>query len=124
MAKSAFRKSPRIGGGGSGGGGMPGNQSNMLRQAQKMQADMLAAQEDVEAAEYSATSGGGVVSAKVSGKKLLLDLTIDKEAIDPEDSEMLVDLIISAVNSASGQADAAMEEAMGKFSGGLGIPGF
>ncbi|MDR0937309.1 MAG: YbaB/EbfC family nucleoid-associated protein [Oscillospiraceae bacterium] len=117
MAKSAFRKSPRIGGGGA----MPGSQSNMLKQAQKMQADMLAAQEAVEAAEYSATSGGGAVTAKVSGKKTLLDLTIAKEAIDPEDSEMLVDLIISAVNSAVEQADNAMDNEMGKFSGGLGL---
>jgi DNA-binding YbaB/EbfC family protein len=117
MAKSAFRKSPRIGGGGA----MPGSQSNMLKQAQKMQADMLAAQEEIEAGEFTATSGGGAVTAKVSGNKTLLDLTISKEAIDPEDSEMLADLVISAVNAAIGQAEAAMEAAMGKFGG---IPGF
>jgi len=82
-------------------GGMGGgNMKNMNRQKQKMQQDMLKAQEELEAKTYEAAAGGGVVSAAVSGKKELVSVTIDPEAVDPDDVEMLQDLIVAAVNEA------------------------
>jgi DNA-binding YbaB/EbfC family protein len=117
MAKSAFRGSPRQAASGG------GNQNAMLRQAQKMQEEMLKAQSEVEALEYEATSGGGVVAAKVSGKKELTALTIAPEAVDPEDTEMLQDLIIAAVNEALRKADEAMNGSMSKLTGGLNLGG-
>ena len=114
MAKGNFR------GGQMGGGGM---NMNMIKQAQKMQADMLKMQEELEKAEYSATSGGGVVTATVSGKHELVSLAIDPDAVDPEDVEMLQDLIIAAVNEAFRQADAAASAGMSKLTGGLNLGG-
>ncbi|MDR2361040.1 MAG: YbaB/EbfC family nucleoid-associated protein [Oscillospiraceae bacterium] len=113
MAKSAFRGSPRPNFGGSGG-------QNMMKQVQKMQEDMAKAQEEVEASNYSAAAGGGAVTATVSGKKELITLDISPDAIDPEDAEMLRDMIIAAVNEALRKAEAAMSDAVGKFTGGLG----
>ena len=85
-------------------GGFPGipggNMQQLMRQAQKMQQQMMKAQEDLDAREYEGTAGGGAVSCKVSGKRQLLSLTIDKDAVDPEEVEMLQDMIVAAVNDA------------------------
>ena len=105
-------------------GGMGGNMNNMIRQAQKMQQDMLKAQEELENKTYEAAAGGGVVSATVSGKKELVSVAIDPEAVDPEDVEMLQDLVVSAVNEALRQADEAMESSMSGVTGGLNLGGF
>jgi len=85
---------------------------------------MAAAQEAVENASFTASVGGGVVQATVSGKKELTALTVKPEAVDPEDVEMLQDLVISAVNEALRQADEAMNSSMQSFTGGLNLPGF
>lgn len=106
-------------------GGMGGgNMNSMIRQAQKMQQDMLKAQEELEAKTYKAGAGGGVVTATVSGKKELVSVAIDPEAVDPEDVEMLQDLVVSAVNEALRQADEAMEAGMNGVTGGLNLGGF
>ena len=106
--------------------GMPGMgggiNMNMIKKAQKMQEDMQKMQEELEAATYTATAGGGVVSAVVSGKKELSQLTIDPEAVDPEDVEMLQDLIIAAVNEAMRSADEAAAQRMQALTGGLNLP--
>ena len=112
MAKSGFR------GGGYSGGGM---NMNMVKQAQKMQADLLKMQTEMEEKTYSASSGGGVVTAVVNGKHELLELTIDPDAVDPEDVEMLSDVIIAAVNEAMRKAGDDMNESMSKLTGGLNL---
>ena len=111
-------------------GGFSGGGSNMMRQQQqmqqklmKMQQEMEKAQASIEAKEFTASVGGGVVSAKVNGKKELLAVTIKPEAVDPDDVEMLQDLVISAVNEALRQAEEAMDGAMKGITGGLNIPG-
>lgn len=101
----------------------PGNMQSMIKQAQKMQEDMQKAQAELEVQEFSATSGGGAVKATVSGKKEITSLTISPEAVDPEDVEMLQDLIISAVNEAMRQVETASEEQMNSITGGMNIPG-
>ena len=103
--------------------GGPGNMNQMLKQAQKMQEDMAALQEDLEAREYTATAGGGIVSVTVDGKHLIKSLKINADAIDPEDPEMLEDLITVAVNEAITNAAKTAEEEMGAVTGGLNIPG-
>ncbi len=104
-------------------GGMGGGiNMNMIKQAQKMQQDIQKMQEELENATYSATAGGGVVTATVSGKRELTELTIDPEAVDPEDVEMLQDLIIAAVNEAIRNAETAAAEGMQKITGGLNLP--
>ncbi len=113
MAKGGFR-------GGAYGGGM---NANMIKQAQKMQQDMMKMQAELEEKEYEATAGGGVVTAKVNGKKELCALTIDPEAVDPEDVEMLQDMVIAAVNEALRKADASAAETMSKLTGGLNLGG-
>ena len=102
-------------------GGMGGMNMNMLKQAQKMQQDMLKTQEELEAKEYQASAGGGAVSVVVSGKRELVSLTIDPDAVDPDDIEMLQDMIVAAVNEGirASAADAAAQ--MQKFTGGLGL---
>ena len=105
----------------SGGGG---NMNQMLRQAQKMQEDMAVLQADLETREYTATSGGGLIEATVDGKHLIKKLKINPDAIDPEDAEMLEDLITVAVNEAIENAAKTAEEEMGAITGGLNIPGF
>ena len=111
---------------GFGGRGMPGMgggiNMNMIKKAQKMQEDMQKMQEELEQATYTATAGGGVVTAVASGKKELTELTIDPEAVDPEDVEMLQDLIIAAVNEAMRSADEAAAQSMQKLTGGLNLP--
>ena len=99
------------------------NMQQLARQAQKLQQQMTKMQEELDAREFEATSGGGMVTAKVNGKRELLALTIKPEAVDPEDVEMLQDLVISAVNEALRQADDAMSSRMNSFTSGLNIPG-
>ncbi len=105
--------------------GFPGgaNMNNMLKQAQKMQADMAKAQQDLEEKVVETSSGGGMVTVKVSGKKELLDVVIKPEVVDPDDIEMLQDLIIAAVNDAMTQIDKETQAEMSKITGGLNIPG-
>ena len=114
MAKGGYRGGPM-------GGGV---NMNMIRQAQKMQQEMLKMQAEMETKEYTATAGGGVVSAAVNGKHELLRLTIDPEAVDPDDVEMLQDLVVSAVNEALRQAGEAMEKGMESVTGGLNLGAF
>lgn len=109
--------------GGFSGGGSAMRQQQMQQKLLKMQQDMAAAQEAVENASFTASVGGGVVQATVSGKKELTALTIKPETVDPEDVEMLQDLVISAVNEALRQADEAMNSSMQSFTGGLNLPG-
>ena len=110
--------------GGFSGGGSAMRQQQMQQKLLKMQQDMAAAQEAVENASFTASVGGGVVQATVSGKKELTALTVKPEAVDPEDVEILQHLVISAVNEALRQADEAMNSSMQSFTGGLNLPGF
>jgi DNA-binding YbaB/EbfC family protein len=103
------------------GGGM---NMNMLKQVQKMQQDMLKVQEELEAKQYTAGAGGGAVSATVSGKRELVSVTLDPSAVDPEDVDMLQDLIVAAVNEALRQAAEDMSNGMKRFTGGMNLPGF
>lgn len=116
MAKGGFRGSPPRGGGGGGGMNM-----NMVKQAQKMQQDMLKIQEELETREYTATAGGGAVTAVASGKRELVSLTIEPDAVDPDDVEMLQDLIVAAVNEALRKAETAASDSMSKLTGGLNL---
>ena len=113
MAKSNFR------GGYGGMGGM--NQMQMMKQAQKMQQDLLKMQEELEQATYTAAAGGGAVTATVSGKREVTALKIDPEAVDPEDVEMLQDMIIAAVNEALHKAEDTANQNMSKLTGGLNL---
>jgi hypothetical protein len=99
-----------------------GNMNNMIRQAQKMQQDMMKAQEELESKTYEAGAGGGVVSATVSGRKELVSVAIDPEAVDPDDVEMLQDLIVAAVNEALRKANEDAASQMSKLTGGLNLP--
>ena len=112
MARNGFRGMP---------GGM--NQSAMLKQAQKMQQEMLRMQEEQENKTFSATAGGGMVSATVNGKHEVLNLTIKPEAVDPDDVEMLQDTIIAAVNEAMRNADSDASNKMSRLTGGLNLSG-
>ena len=103
--------------------GGPGNMNQMLKQAQKMQEDMATLQSDLEAREYTATSGGGAVNVTVDGKHLIKSIKINPEIIDPDDAEMIEDFITVAVNEAINNAIKTAEEEMGAITGGLNIPG-
>ena len=103
--------------------GMPGNMNNMIKQAQKMQQEMLKAQQEIEEKEIEASAGGGAVAVKISGKKELLELTISPEVVDPDDIEMLQDLIIAAVNEGMRKADEISAQQMSRLTGGMNIPG-
>ena len=104
--------------------GMGGaNMNNMVKQAQKMQQDMLRMQEEMEQSEFEATSGGGAVTVKMSGKKELTAISIKPEAVDPDDVEMLEDLILTAVNEVIKKVDSASANKMSSITGGLNIPG-
>lgn len=105
---------------GMGGGG---NMQSMLRQAQKMQEDMARTQQELEERTYTATAGGGAVSATVDGKHILTDLTIQPDVVDPDDAEMLADLVMAAVNEAIRKAAKDAEDEMGKVTGGMNLPG-
>ena len=99
------------------------NMNAMIRQAQKMQDEITTLQEDIENREFSATSGGGAVSVVVTGKKIIKSLTINMEVVDPEDVEMLQDLVISAINEAVNQVESTTETEMSKITGGVSLPG-
>ena len=114
MAKGGFR-------GGRPMGGM--NQMQMMKQAQKMQQDLLKMQQEMETKEYEATAGGGVVTAVANGKRELLRITIDPEAVDPDDVEMLQDMVVAAANEALRKADAEQAASMSKLTGGLNLGG-
>ena len=112
MAKGGFRGMP---------GGM--NQAAMMKQVQKMQQDMLRMQQEQEAATYTAKAGGGMVSATVNGKHEIVALSINPEAVDPDDVEMLQDMIMAAVNEAMRTADTAASENMSRLTGGMNLGG-
>jgi len=105
------------------GGGMGMNMNNLVKQAQKMQKQLEQAQAELETKTFAVTSGGGAVRVVVTGKKELTELVISPDAVDPDDVEMLQDLIISAVNEAIRQADAAASGEMSKLTGGVNLPG-
>ncbi len=112
MAKGGFRGMP---------GGM--NQAAMIKQAQKMQQDMLRMQEEMENKTYTAAAGGGMVKATVNGKHQLMALEIKEEAVDPDDVEMLQDMVIAAVNEAIREADTDSANNMSRLTGGLNLGG-
>ena len=112
MAKNNFRGMP---------GGM--NQAAMMKQAQKMQQEMLRMQEEMENKTYSATTGGGMVTATVSGKHQVVDLQINPEAVDPDDVEMLQDMVIAAVNEAMRAAETDAANTMSRLTGGFNLGG-
>lgn len=103
--------------------GGPGNMNQMLKQAQKMQEDMANLQADLEEREYTATSGGGLIEVTVDGKHLIKSIKISPDAVDPDDAEMLEDLVTVAVNEAISNAMKTAEEEMGAITGGLNLPG-
>jgi DNA-binding YbaB/EbfC family protein len=110
------------GGFGSFGGGA--NMNSMIKQAQKLQKQMEEKQKELENRSYEAAVGGGAVTAYANGKKQLVDIKIKPEVVDPEDVEMLQDLILSAVNEVMGKAEADSASEMGKMTGGMNLPGF
>ncbi len=111
MAKGGFR-------------GGYGNQANMMKQAQKMQQDFLKMQQELESSKFEFSSGGGAVKAVVSGTREFESITIDPEVVDPDDVEMLQDLILAAINGALKAADEKTSQSMAKLQGGLGgFPG-
>ena len=112
MAKGGFRGMP---------GGM--NQAAMMKQVQKMQQDMLRMQEEMENKTYSSNTGGGMVKAAVNGKHEVVSLEINPEAVDPDDVEMLQDMIIAAVNEAMRSADTDAANNMSRMTGGLNLGG-
>ena len=109
MAKGGFR------------GGFPGNQANMMKQAQKMQQDFMKMQQELESTDFEFTSGGGAVKAVITGTRQFSSLEINPEVVDPEDVEMLQDLILAAVNGALKLADDKTSESMAKLQGGMGM---
>ena len=100
--------------GGFPGGGMPGNMANLMKQAQKMQRQM-----EEQTKEFTATAGGGAVEVTVSGSKKLVKVKLDEEVVDPDDVEMLEDLLVAAVNEALDKVDEASAASMSKFTGGM-----
>ena len=112
MARGGFRGMP---------GGM--NQQAMMKQAQKMQQQMLQMQEEMERKTYTAKAGGGMVAAEVNGKHEIVNLTINPEAVDPDDVEMLQDMVIAAVNEALRAAETEKNNNMSKMAGGLNLGG-
>ena len=112
MAKGGFRGMP---------GGM--NQAAMLKQAQKMQQEMLRMQQEQEAKTFSAQAGGGMITAVVNGKHELVDIKINPEAVDPDDVEMLQDMVMAAVNEAMRTADSEAANNMSRLTGGLNLGG-
>ncbi len=112
MAKNNFRGMP---------GGM--NQAAMMKQAQKMQQELIRMQQEQESKTYTASAGGGMVSATVNGKHELVDMVINPEAVDPDDVEMLQDMVMAAVNEAMRTADADAANNMSRLTGGLNLGG-
>ena len=107
-------------GGFPGGMGMPGNMNNLMKQAQRMQRQMEESQKELEEKEFTAKAGGGAVEVTVTGKKEVTKVLIDKDAVDPDETEMLQDMIMAAVNEAMRMAEEANAEIMNKMTGGLG----
>ena len=106
-------------------GGMPGNMNNIMKQAQRMQRQMEETTKELEEKEYTAAAGGGAVTVTVSGKKEVVSIKLSEEVVDPDDIEMLQDLIVAATNEALRKVDEESSSAMSKLTGGLGggIPG-
>ncbi len=104
-------------------GGGAQNMNQMIKQAQKMQDQITELQEDIEARDFSATAGGGAVEVTITGKKTIKSLTLKPEVVDPNDIDMLQDLIISAVNEAVNNVESTTENEMGKITGGVSLPG-
>lgn len=103
-------------------GGM-GNMNKMMKQMQKMQKDMLKAQEELQELTFEATAGGGMVKVVANGKKEIVDVEINEEVVDPDDVDMLQDLIIAATNDVLSQVEEKSNETMGKFTQGMNLPG-
>ena len=101
-------------------GGMPGNMNNLMKQAQRMQRQMEESQKELEVKEFVAKAGGGAVEVTVTGKKEITKVKLSEEVVDPDDIEMLEDLVMAAVNEALRMADEASAEVMNKMTGGLG----
>ena len=112
MAKGGFRGMP---------GGM--NQAAMMKQAQKLQQEMMRMQQEMETKTYTAAAGGGMVKATVNGKHEVVDLQINPEAVDPDDVEMLQDMVMAAVNEAMRTADTESANNMSRLTGGLNLGG-
>ncbi len=105
------------------GGSGAQNMNQMIKQAQKMQDQITELQEDIEARDFTATAGGGAVEVTLTGKKTIKSLTLKPEVVDPEDIEMLQDLIISAINEAVNNIETTTESEMSKITGGVALPG-
>ena len=104
-------------------GGMPGNMNQMMKQMQKVQRQMEESQKEFEEKNIETTAGGGAVKVVMNGKRELLELTIEEDIVDPDDLEMLEDLVIAAVNSALTEIEKQQEAQVSKLTGGLNIPG-
>jgi nucleoid-associated protein EbfC len=102
---------------------MAKNMNNMLKQAQQMQVKLAALQKELETREMETSSGGGMIKIKVNGKQELLAININPECIDPKDSEMLEELVLTAVNQAIKESQDMVQSAMDKVTGGINIPG-
>ena len=109
--------------GGFPGGGMPGNMNNLMKQAQRMQRQMEENQKEMETKEFTAKAGGGAVEVTVTGKKEITKVKLSEEVVDPDDIEMLEDLVMAAANEALRMAEEANSEIMNKMTGGLGMGG-
>ena len=106
--------------GGFPGGAMPGNMNNLMKQAQRMQRQMEEGQKELETKEFSASAGGGAVEVTISGKREITKVTLSEEAVDPDDIEMLEDMIAAATNEALRQVESESAAVMSKLTGGLG----
>lgn len=104
-------------------GGIPGNMNNLMKQAQRMQRQMEENQKEMETKEFTAAAGGGAVEVTVNGKKEIVGVKLSEEVVDPEDIEMLQDLIVAAANEALRKAEEANAEVMNKMTGGMGLGG-
>ena len=109
--------------GGFPGGGMPGNMNNLMKQAQRMQRQMEESQKEMETQEFSAKAGGGAVEVTITGKKEVTKVILSQEVVDPDDIEMLQDLIIAATNEAIRMVEDANNEMMNKMTGGMNLGG-
>lgn len=107
-------------------GGFPGgmgNMNNIMKQAQKMQQEMMKLQQEIEQRTIEASAGGGAITVVINGKKQVQSIAIKPEVVDPDDVEMLQDLVMAAVNEAIRQADEMMASEMSRFTGGMNLPG-
>lgn len=99
------------------------NMNQLMKQAQQMQAKLATLQKELETREFESSTGGGMINVKVNGKQELIDITIDKEVVDPNDVEMLQELVKTAINQAMKESQDSVQNAMSKVTGGLSIPG-